>query len=76
MAKLIGVNEQGRRVGEDHQNSVLTDHEVELLLDLHENHGFGYRRLARKFDLSRAAVRDICKYRHRAQGAARSKRCV
>lgn len=44
----------------------LTDHEVELMRNLHEYHGFGYKRLAVKFDIPRRTVRDICNYRRRA----------
>lgn len=31
--KLIEVNERGRRIGEAHPRAVLTDHEVQLLID-------------------------------------------
>lgn len=32
--KFVKVNEAGRRVGESHPRAVLTDHEVDLLLEL------------------------------------------
>lgn len=70
---LIGVNEQGRRVGESHKDARLSDHEIEVLREMHEVHGFGYRRLARIFELAVATVRDICKYRTRAQRPVRFK---
>lgn len=34
MPKLVKVNDHGRRIGEDHPRAILTDHEVELLLEL------------------------------------------
>lgn len=64
---FIGLNEAGRRVGEDHHDAVLTDHEVELMRDLHENHGLGYRRLSRIFGVPRSRCQRICNYRCRAQ---------
>lgn len=73
---LVGVNEKGRRVGEDHPNATLTDHDVEMLLELRETENWGYRRLAKHFDISKSQVRRIVKGTHRAQQAARFKpRC-
>ncbi|OAE72592.1 hypothetical protein A7J71_11270 [Achromobacter insolitus] len=63
----VGVNEKGIRVGEDHQRAKLTDHDVELMRQLHEEDGIGYKRLARMFDVSREQARDICRYKARAQ---------
>lgn len=71
---FIGLNDSGRRVGEDHPQAVLTDHEIEVMRDLHENHGIGYRRLSRIFDVPRSQVQRICRYRVRAQCPTRFKR--
>lgn len=65
--KLVKVNERGLRVGEDHQNAKITDHEVELMRRMHEVDKIGYRRLAKIFDLSKTTVRNICNYRWRCQ---------
>lgn len=46
------------------ERTVLTDHEVELMRQLHEE-GYGYRRLAKIFEIHRMTVRDIVTYRHR-----------
>jgi transposase len=35
--------------------------------DLHEDDGVGYRALAKRFNVSKSTVRDICNYRTRAQ---------
>ncbi len=34
MTALVKINEEGRRIGQDHPRAVLTDHEVDLLLGL------------------------------------------
>ena len=43
----------------------LSDREVALVRELHELHGWGYRRIAKKMGISRWTVRDYCKYRRR-----------
>lgn len=40
----------------------LSDHEVELIRYLHEVEGWGYRRLAKKFEVSKTHIRRICAY--------------
>lgn len=54
-----------RSRGENHPKAVLTDREVELMRQLHEGEGWGYRRLAKKFDCPRNTAVDICNYRRR-----------
>lgn len=63
----VAVNEKGLRVGEDHQNAVLTNREVEMLLQMRELEHFGYRRLAAMFDISKAQVRRIVAGEQRCQ---------
>jgi len=65
--KLVAVNERGLRIGQSHPRAKLTDTEVELVRLLHERHGFGYRRLAEKFEIGVSTARDICRYWSRAQ---------
>lgn len=72
MKKRIAVNERGLRVGEDHHNAKLTDHEVELLLTLHDD-GVGYKRLGEIFGISKSGARMICKGRRRCQTPAKFK---
>ena len=64
----IAVNDIGRRVGDSHHNAKLTDHEVELLRAMH-GEGWGYRRLAAKFEVSKSLARDIVKGKRRCQVA-------
>jgi uncharacterized iron-regulated protein len=53
-----------KRVGENHHNARYTDHEVELLRQLHEQ-GLGYRRLSAKMEMPIRTIRDILAYRRR-----------
>jgi predicted DNA-binding protein (UPF0251 family) len=64
--KTVGVNELGRRVGQDHQNAKLTDREVEMIRTLHSE-GMGYKCLAEKFGVAKSTVASICKYQRRGQ---------
>ena len=66
--KIVGVNDSRKRVGDTHHNAKLSDDEVELLLSLH-GEGWGYRRLAAKFEISKRTVRGYCSGKRRAQVA-------
>lgn len=66
--RTVGVNDIGRRVGDSHHNAKLTDADVDLLLTLH-GEGWGYRKLAAKFEVSKSLVRYIIKGRWRSQVA-------
>jgi hypothetical protein len=66
--RTVGVNDIGRRVGDSHHNAKLTDADVERLLAMHDE-GWGYRRLAAKFEVSKSLVRKICKGTVRGQVA-------
>lgn len=69
-SKIVGVDERGIRVGEDHQRATLTDAEVELIRELRspsdgaEPLSFG--EIARKFEISKGTVFDIVNFRSRA----------
>jgi transposase len=73
MRDYVAVNERGLRIGEDHQNAVLTDAEVELVRMLHSE-GMSYRDIAAKFEIGKSTVADICKYRRRGQTISAWKR--
>lgn len=64
--RLIGVNERGQRVGEGHPGAVLSDHEVDLLLELRDE-GMTYSWLAAKFEVAKGTVAKICTGQRRAQ---------
>lgn len=72
MKRTVGVNELGRRIGEDHVNARLTNAEVDLLLELRDL-GMSYRELGEKFDISKSGARKICKGQNRCQRATRFK---
>ena len=70
---IVGVNEYGRRVGESHPSSKLTDSDIDLICQLHDE-GMGYQKIAIKFEVSKSAVRDWVTCRRRAQYPSRFKR--
>lgn len=63
--------------GEAHPKAALSDHEVELMRQLHEEYPvghakhLGYRRLAKMFDVAKTTVRQICNYRNFSGGGNR-----
>lgn len=68
MKKIIGINERGLRVGQDHQRAKLSDAAVEMIRKLAEE-GMPHRVLAEKFEVSVRTVDYICSYGRRAQMA-------
>lgn len=69
--RMVWVSESGHRVGQDHYNAVLSDEQVDEMRDLHEDHGWGYLRLSRRFGVSKGQVKRICTYQQRAATKAR-----
>ena len=67
--RAFAVNDRGLRIGEDHPRAVLTDDEVDLLLELRAE-GYSYAWLASKLSVSKSCVAKICRGEHRAQVAA------
>lgn len=59
----IGVNPAGYRVGESHPQAVLTWADVDLIRELHEEHGITVAELARKFECAYSTVRDVVEFR-------------
>ncbi len=57
-------NAKGCRMGEDHQNAVLTNDEVELLRKCRDD-GMTWQQLVDKFEIPKRTVRDICSYKRR-----------
>ncbi|MDR5772093.1 MULTISPECIES: helix-turn-helix domain-containing protein [unclassified Caballeronia] len=64
--RLVGVNEKGLRVGQDHQHAKLSDRDVELMRQLREG-GMSQRDIAEKFEVSVSLVDKIVNYRRRTQ---------
>lgn len=72
MIKLVAVNESGLRIGEDHPKARYTNHEVDLVLQLHDQ-GAGYGKIAAKMDMPKSTVQDFCNGRRRNQCPAEFK---
>lgn len=70
--RTVAVNDSGRRIGEDQTGAKLTNHDVDLFWDLRDA-GWGYGKLAKKFEISKGHARDIIKGRRRGQAVARFK---
>lgn len=68
MSRIVGVNEAGSRIGEDHQNARYTDGEIRMVLALRAE-GLSYAAIGRRVDIPKSSVRDYCKGYRRAQVA-------
>lgn len=66
MLKLVAVNAQNLRIGEDHPRCRYTDAEVGLVIRLRGS-GMSYGEIARKAEMPKSTVRDILLCRTRAQ---------
>ena len=71
---VVGVNDQGYRVAQDHpnHNPKITPVIVDALRDLHEE-GIGYGCLSLMFGFSRGYIAQICRYEKRVSYATRLK---
>ena len=67
--RLVPVDANGNAVGQYHHRAKLTDEQVELIRDLHEEGAMGYRTLARYFGVSRETIKKICRFERRATHA-------
>lgn len=67
--RVVAVNDRGQRIGEDHPRAVLTDAEVELMLELRaEGHSLSW--LGKKFDVAKGTAAKICRGDRRGQTPA------
>ena len=55
----------GKRAGQAHPRALATDRDVELARQLHEQDGFGYKRIAKIMEAPVRTVRDWLKYKSR-----------
>lgn len=65
---MIARNHTGHRVGERHQNALLTDKQVRSIRELRNDNPryWSYARLAAEFGCSQSTARDVVKYWTRA----------
>ena len=73
MTKLIGINDDGRRVGQDHHRAQYTDKEVETVRQLKEQR-MTYRQIAEKMDMPYWTVSRLCRHERRAQTPTKFKK--
>lgn len=52
-------NARGYRIGENHHRAKFSDHDIELMRDLHESYGIEYEDIADKFDCSSRFVGNV-----------------
>lgn len=62
---VVALNHERRRIGQGHPRAILSDAEVDTLLDLREE-GYSYDWLAKKFEVSKSCARWICTGRNRS----------
>ncbi|WP_422096880.1 hypothetical protein [Variovorax sp.] len=68
--RLVKYDERGYRIGESNPAAILTDRDVELMLELRAE-GMSYAQLAEKFECSIHTVESICQFRRRSVTPAR-----
>lgn len=73
MSRMVMVNDRGLRIGESHPRAVLTDHEVDLLIELRDA-GLSYRWIAATMEISIKQAWRICVGQQRGQVATKYKR--
>jgi hypothetical protein len=65
VTRLVAYGENGRRVGESHHHATIPQATVDEIRELHEDHGWGYRRIAKHLGLAWYTVAKIAKYQRR-----------
>jgi hypothetical protein len=77
VSKFVGVNDNGRRIGESHPLVKLSDHDVELIRDLNSPpHSLSYYTISVKFEVSRSCIAKICQYKTRCDIPVRWKKVL
>lgn len=74
MSLMIGLNEEGKCVGESHGRCKLSNKDVDDIRDLREEYGVHYHVLAETYDVSVSTIFDICNYKTRCQTPVKWKR--
>ena len=65
--RYVALNENGRRIGETHPRSTISDERVDYIRELHEDEGRSYGYIAIKMKISVNTIKKICRYERRAQ---------
>ena len=62
----VGISETGRRAGETHPCSTISDALVEQIRDMYEYEGLSYRVISAKTKIPYCTIAKICRYERRA----------
>jgi len=62
--KVVGTDDRGRPIGQDHHRAKLTDHEIDLIIELRAQ-GMWLEVIAQKFEISKSYACEICKGKKR-----------
>lgn len=74
-SRMLAVNERGQRIGDSHPRAVLSDRDVELVLELRaEGYSLGW--IARKMECSKSQVGRIVRGDQRGQVPAAFRRAL
>lgn len=65
MVRLVAVESRGAHARVSRCPPKLTERDVDLIRELHEEHGLSYLALARKFEVSKSLVAKVCRYERR-----------
>lgn len=76
MSERIAYSEDGRRCGESHPRSTISDEVVEKIRDMHEYEGMSYPKIAKKTKLPVCTIAKLCRYERRATTVVRWKRTL
>lgn len=68
--RMLAVNGRGYRIGDDHVRSILTNHEVDLVVELRED-GMSIGKIATVMEVSKSCIQHILSGRNRCQSVAR-----
>lgn len=72
--RLVAINENGKRIGEDHYNAKYSNHEIDQVNELKDS-GLGYKRISKIMEMPIRTVRDIVSGKRRCQSNCGFKKC-
>lgn len=67
-ARMIAVNDRGLAIGESHPRAVLTNRDVDIVLEL-RSEGYSYAWIAMKMEVHKGTIAKICTGQRRGQYA-------
>lgn len=67
-SRLVAVNDRGLAIGESHPRAVLTDSDVDIVMELRDE-GYSYAWIAEKMGVAKGTIAKICTGQRRGQVA-------